>query len=216
MFTPGRVDAKVKFAARGQAIAQTLPCLSLDSPAMTGTYDLDADLTASGTPDDLRDSARGTFRLTARDGRIVHSDVLERTLTVDEIAKRMQSDAPKLQANGVDYKQITLAGSIEAGRAHLDQGVIDGASMYLTIRGDVKFADGGLELNGLVAPNAGRPFGAALVVVPVGIRGTVSDPQVNVVPAAAVGMTLINLITARFLLPFSLFDIAGGGSQGKP
>ena len=113
---------------------------------------------------------------------------------------------------------VRLRNRSSVGRHELTGAVgdLDGASLYLTIRGDVKFADGGLELQGLVAPIAGRPLGATLVVVPVSIRGTVSDPQVNVVPAAAVGMTLINLITARFLLPFSLFDIAGGGSQSKP
>lgn len=163
-----------------------------------------------------RDRALGTFRLTARDGRIIQSDVLDSTLSVDEIARRMQEGAPKLKAEGFDYKQITLTGSVEAGRARLEPSVIDGASMYLTIRGDVRFADGGLDLNGLVAPLAGRPFGAAMVVVPVGIRGTITEPQVNVVPAAAVGMTLINLLTARFLLPFNLFDVSGSAPQGKP
>ncbi len=37
---------------------------------MTGTLDLDADLSASGPADALARTARGTFQLTARDGQI--------------------------------------------------------------------------------------------------------------------------------------------------
>ena len=90
------------------------------------------------------------------------------------------------------------------------------------------YADGGLALRGLVAPlhasgqstqgipPVGRALVGSLVVIPISIQGTLRDPKINVVPAAAIGMTLFNLITARFLLPINLLDTSRGGTQSIP
>ncbi len=223
--TPGHIEARATFQARAKPVAATLHCLTPDAPTMTGTYDIDAELSTSGAAHELRDAARGTFRLAVRDGRIVHSTMLERTLTVEEVAARMQSDAATAAGAGFDYNLVVLAGEVEKGRARLEKSVIDGASLYMTIAGEVIFADGSLNLQGLLAPlrgtgKGGQPpsgtFGRSVVVVPVGIRGTVTDPKVTVMPAGAVARTLVNVITARFLLPVNMLDGVRGGTEFAP
>jgi hypothetical protein len=226
--SPGVVEATARPAARGQSLEQLLRCLGRDELEISGTYDLDGEFSARGPVDALVRAARGSFRFAARAGRVRHSEALVRTLAVGEVAARMDADAPKVMAQGLEYDEFTLAGSIESGRLHLDQGMLDSPRLGATFSGDVVLADGRLALQALVAPIdrfhramrrvpiLGRVTGTSLVVVPVSITGTVSDPQVKVQSAAAIGATLINLMSARFLLPVDLLDIHGAGPPRKP
>lgn len=228
VLTPGAVAATAQPRARGQALDRTLRCLGRDDLAITGTYDLDGELQASGLFESLLRTARGSFRFSSRSGRIYHAEGINRTLAVGEVASRLDAEPPKLMAQGLEYEEIALAGSLESGRVRLDQGTLDSPRVGLTVRGDITLADGSLALQGLVAPFGavhraarrvpvlGRVIGATLVVVPVAITGTVSDPQVKVLSAAAVGATLVNLMSARFLLPIDLLDIRGAGTPPKP
>ena len=131
-------------------------------------------------------------------------------------------------ARGLDYEKITAAGALEAGRVRLDQGMLDSPSLGITVSGEVDIGEGSLALQGLVAPLdgihqllrrtpvLGQAFREALVVVPISITGRISDPDVKVLPAAAVGTTLINLMSATFLAPVRLLDSAASKAQGGP
>jgi len=228
VLTPGRMEAKAKIQARGQDLSQSLICLAQGDTKVTGTYDLDAELTASGPVRALVDAVRGTFRFAARDGRIVSVAALDHALAVDEVAAQLQAEAPSATAGGFEYREISLAGSVEAGRAHVDPGLVDSPRVSLTFRGDLAFADGGLDVVALIAPlnfperagqaaplaRAGR--GGSVVVVPVSIRGTARDPKVSVLPAAAVGATLGRLLGATILLPIRILDIPERTMGRKP
>ena len=71
VLVPGSASVTWKIAARGQPVAGVVACLTGAHLALTGTFDLDADLAASGPLDELARAARGTFRFTARDGEIL-------------------------------------------------------------------------------------------------------------------------------------------------
>ena len=225
---PGSVAVSARGTARNQPLADTVPCLGGDDFAATGTYDLDAEFSASGPPAGLLGAARGSFRVAARSGRIHRSTALSRALAVDEVAARTQANPADMLARGLEYREITAAGTLEAGRVRLDHGMLDSPSLGITVSGEVDVGDGSLALQGLVAPLdgihrvmrrvpvLGRVLGTPLVVVPVSITGRLTDPEVKVLPAAAVGATLINLMSATFLVPVRLFDPAAGRSQGEP
>ena len=112
-----------------------------------------------------------------------------------------------------------------ASGVRLDQGVLDSPALGATVSGEIGLTDGRLALQGLVAPfdmanrafrripGVGRALGASLVVIPVSIGGTLGDPEVKVLHAAAVAATLVNLMSARFLLPVNLFDAVAGKVQ---
>ncbi len=106
--------------------------------------------------------------------------------------------------------------------------MIDSPSLGVTVSGEIGLADGSIALQGLVAPLdtihrvlrrvpvVGRVFGTSLVVVPLSISGTANDPEVKVLPAAAVAATLINLMTSTFLVPVNVFEPTAGRSQRAP
>lgn len=224
--TPAEVDAKAKPQARGLVLGETLFCLLGQEEEFTGTLELDAELAAKGTVDAIEKVARGSFRAVIRDGLIREAGMIGRTLSAEEVAARLPSDARKL-AEGFAFGEINLAGTIEGGKAHLDPGILDSPALGLTVRGDVGLADGALDLEGLVAPIrrdakgevvAGSSFGGgSLVAIPVRIRGNFHDPKVDVQAAQAVATTLLKVLGARFLLPIRLLDITtGAGAPPQP
>ena len=222
VLTPGNVAVSARLTARNQSLAETVPCLAGDHLAVTGTYDLDAELSASGPAESLPGAARGDFRFTARAGRVHRAEALSRALTVEEVAVRAREVSASMTTSGLEYDEILVAGALEPGRVRIDHGVLDGPALGLTIRGEVGVPDGRLALQGLLAPLdnlhravrrvpvLGRVLGASLVVVPVSISGDVKDPEVKVLPAAAVAATLVNLMTSRFLMPVNVFDPIAG------
>ena len=225
--TPAGVEAKTRLQATGLSVQETFSCLSGEKQAVTGTVDLEAELAANAQADALPGAAHGTFRIAARDGWIRQERVVERVLSEDEVAARLHEDTRKLAAEGIQYRNISLAGSIDSGQVRVEQGVIDSPGVGITWRGTVALADGALDLQGLIAPfNAtnrkgqGAPASGGLlsgpiVVVPVAIRGTARNPQVSVQPVAAVGTTLVRLMAGRFLLPLQLLNVSGSDTPPK-
>jgi hypothetical protein len=219
---PGSVAVSARGSAHNQSLAEAVPCLGGDDFSATGTYDLELDLSASGPPAGLLGAARGNFRIAARSGRIHRSTALSRALAVDEVASRTQAGAADMRARGLEYQEIRAAGTFAAGRVHLDHGMLDSPSLGITVSGEIDVGNGSLALQGLVAPLdrvhqamrgtplVGRAFSEALVVVPVSVTGPITDPDVKVLAAAAVGATLVNVMAATLLLPVRLLDSAAG------
>ncbi len=228
VLVPGSVAVSARLAARKQPLAETVSCLAGDHLAVTGTYDLDAEFSASGPIDSVVGATRGSFRFVARAGRIHRAAVLSRALAVDEVAARAQVTAADVTKGGFAYDEIAVAGTVEADRVRLDQGVLDSPALGATGSGEVGLSDGRLALQGLLAPLdtmhrvmrrvpiLGPALSTPLVVVPVSIGGSLRDPEVKVLHAAAVTTTLINLMTVRFLFPVYLFNQVAGEAQREP
>ena len=226
--TPGNVELSARPAARNQALAQTLPCLAGEHLSIAGNFDFDAELTASGPADALLETLHGSFRFSTRSGRIQHAAALDRTLAVDEVAGRVRTAHEALKAGGLEYEQIVLAGKLDGDRVRLDHAMLESPALGLTASGEIERRKQTLALQGLVAPLdtinrvvkrvplVGRVFGASLVVIPVSVSGEWRDPQVKVLPAAAIGATLLNLMAATFKAPIELLDPLVGRPQGKP
>ena len=223
--TPGNVAVSARGTARNQALADTVPCLWGDNIAATGSYDLDVELSASAPPAELLRAARGSFRVASRSGRIHRLTALSRALAVDEVAARSRAKPADMLARGLEYQEITAAGTLEASRVRLDRGMLDSPSLGLTVSGEFGVGDGRLDLQALVAPLdgvhrvmrqvpvLGRVLRTPLVVVPVSITGRVADPEVRVLPGAAVGTTLINLMSTTLLVPVHLIDPEAGRNR---
>ena len=150
--TPGSVAVMARGTARNQALAGTVSCLWGDNLAATGTFDLDVELSASAPPAELLRAARGSFRVAARSGQIHRSNALSRALAVDEVAARTRTNHADMLARGLEYREITAAGSLEASRVRLERGMLDSPSLGITVSGEVDIGDESLELQGLVAP----------------------------------------------------------------
>ena len=110
VFVPGRVEVNTQLKARGAELGQTLSCLAGEHLAVTGTYDLDAEFSASGRGDALLQAARGSFRFAARNGRIQRAVAVSRALDVDEVATRTRARSSELMAGGLAVRGDPVRG----------------------------------------------------------------------------------------------------------
>ncbi len=224
----GRVEVKTQLKARGAELGGALSCFAGEHLAVTGTYDLDAEFFASGRADALLQGARGSFHFVARNGRIQRSVAVSRALDVDEVATRTRARSKELMAEGLAYEEIQLAGTLDSGRVRLEHGIVDSPVLGITMSGEIGIADHTVSLQGLVAPLdnfsrvvkrvpiVGRVLGTSLVVIPVRVTGDLRDPKVQVQSAAAIGASLVNLMSATFKAPIELLDPSAGKAPRAP
>ena len=186
---------------------------------MTGTLDLDADLSASGPADALARAARGTFQFTARDGQIQKAPVMARILSLDAVAGLLRARPSELMASGLDYSELAVAGSLDAGRVriatrHADTRRRSGSrwparSTSLpdssTCRASSRRSDGS-RARCSTSRSWAAILGTRAVGIPLSITGDLRDPRVVPLGPAAIGQSLVNLLGGVMKTPVDLLD----------
>ena len=218
VLVPGSASVTAKIGARGQQVAGTVACLTGDHIALTGTFDLDANLTASGPVDDLARAARGTFRFTARDGQIQRAPAIARILSLDAVTGVLRAGPSELMARGLDYSELAVAGTLDAGQVRIESGTLDAAALGLAMTGDIDVPGGRVDMHGIVAPFnrvqdvlqhipiVGRIFGARVIGIPLAVTGDLDDPRVVPLGPEAIGQSVVNLLGAVVKMPVDLLD----------
>jgi hypothetical protein len=228
VLVPGNVSVTGRIEARAQPLAGTVTCVMGEDFAVTGTLDLEADLSASGPPDALVRNARGAFRLTARDGQIQKAPAMARVLTLDSVAGALRARPSELMARGLDYSELAVAGSIDAGRVRMTSGTLNAEALGFAWTGEIDVPAGRIHVNGIVAPFGrlhgvaqhvpivGQLFGTRVVGIPVSITGDLHDPRVVPLGPAAIGESVVNLLGAVVKMPVDLLDPFVGRLQRAP
>jgi hypothetical protein len=218
VLVPGNVSVTGRIEARAQPLAGTVTCLLGEDFAMTGTLDADAELSASGPADALARVARGTFTVTARDGRIQRAPAIARILTLESVSSLLRARPSELMAGGLDYSELAVAGTLDAGRVRMTSGTLNAAALGLAWTGEVDVPAERVDVNAIVAPFnrvasvvrqvpiVGEIFGARVVGIPVSITGDMRDPRVVPLGPAAIGQSLVNLMGAVVKTPVDLLD----------
>ncbi|MGH8699324.1 MAG: AsmA-like C-terminal domain-containing protein, partial [Burkholderiales bacterium] len=196
--------------ARDQDLAQAAECLARQNHALTGRFDLDSELVASGAPEALLSTARGSLRFVAREGRIQHAPAITRVLFLNNVATLLRGGPEQLLAGGLEYSEIALTGTLEGTRLRVESATFDGPSLGIAGSGEVELEKRTLAIHGLVAPFAninavarripilGAMFNTRLVGIPVSVTGDWRDPTVVPLGPEAVGQSLVNLMGATF------------------
>ena len=225
VLVPGSASVTSKIAARGQPVAGVVDCLTGARLALTGTFDLDADLAASGPLDELARAARGTFRLTARDGEILKATGIARILSLDLVSAVLRARPSELLASGLDYSELVVAGTVDGGRVRVERGTLNAAALGLAMTGEVDVPAGQIDMRGIVAPLnriqqvmqhvpiIGGIFGARVLGIPVSVTGDLDDPRVVPLGPAAIGQSVVNLLGAVVKMPIDLLDPFVGRPQ---
>jgi len=218
VLVPGSATVNGRIEVRGQPVGGTVACLTGARIALTGTLDLDATVAASGPLDALARTARGGFRLTARDGEIERAPALARMLSLDVVAGALRARPSDLLAEGLDYSELAVEGTLEAGRVRIASGTLNAAALGLAMTGDIDLRAGRVDLHGVLAPFnrvqsvmqhvpiIGGIFGARVIGIPLSVTGDVRDPRVVPLGPAAVGETVVNLLGAVVKMPIDLLD----------
>jgi AsmA-like C-terminal region len=225
---PGRADVTGRLEVRGGPLAGTISCLTGEEIDLTGTVDADAALKASGPVDALARTATGSFRFTARDGRIQRAPAITRILSLDTVSSLLRARPAELMERGLEYTEIDLAGTLDAGRVSIDRGTLDSPALGMAMRGEIDVFAERVDMRGIVAPFGdvhdvvrripvvGRVLGTRVVGVPLSVTGDLHDPRVVPLAPAAIGDTVVNLLGAVVRTPIDLLDPFVGRPQRAP
>jgi hypothetical protein len=226
-FAPSGVDVDVSLTAKDEAIEQLASCALGLEDALTGTYDLEAQIRGKGEPSELVRSLRGTVRLESRQGQIKNVPLIARTLAVINVATGSLGSLSGVQSEELPYTRISLRGDLRKGELYLEEYVLEGPSVKMTGQGSVALADGKLDLTLIVAPLrtvdfavgkiplVGAILGGSLVSIPVAVRGEIGDPTVTPLDPSAVGAELKGLAERTLSLPARALRPLLPGKQSK-
>ena len=215
---PGAVTLTGRGRARNQDLADAAECLARENRAVTGRFDLDLELAASGAPEALVRTGRGSLRFVAREGRILNAPEISRILSLQSVAGLLRGGPKELMAGGLEYTQTTVTGTLEGTRVRIESATLDSPALGIGLSGEVELTTRTVALRGLVAPFAninpvarripilGPIFNTRLLGVPVSITGDWRDPTVVPLGPEAVGQSLVNLMSATFRAPIELLD----------
>jgi hypothetical protein len=228
VLVPGNATLDGRIEVRAKPVGATVACLTGDEIALTGTFDLDATVAASGPPDALARAARGSFRFTARDGEIFRAPAFARMLSLGAVASLLRARPSDLMAEGLDYSELVVAGTLDAGRVNVTTGTMNAEALGLAMTGEIDFPGERVAMRGVIAPFnrvqsamqhvplIGSIFGARVVGIPVSVTGDLRDPRVVPLGPAAVGQSVVNLLGAVVRMPVDLLDPFVGRREPVP
>ena len=212
-----QVDATLK--SRGAQLNKTIACLTNQRVQMTGTVDMDADLSARGKPGTLVEHLQGTFSATATKGWISQFESLAQVLKVLNVTQVVAGKMPDLRKGGMAYDKLHVEGRIEKQTVHFEQAMLDASALQLAAHGKIDYATGAMNMDVLVAPlqtanwllsyipGLRTIFGGTILALPVHVGGTVDKPVVIPLGPRAVGSRLIGILSNTLKLPSELINV---------
>jgi len=216
---PGLTQVHATLKSRGADLDKTIACLTNQRLRITGTMDMDADLSARGKPGTVVQHLEGTFSATARHGWINQFESLAQILKVINLTQVVAGRMPDLSKGGMGYDKLHVVGRIEKQTIHFEQAALDASALQLAAQGSVNYATGAMNVNVLVAPlqtvnwvlsfipGLRQIFGGTILALPVHVGGTIDRPVVVPLGARAVGSRLVDILSNTLKLPGELINV---------
>ncbi len=212
------IKLDIALSAKDLDFRPTILCLTDKNADYTGTFRMEASLKGEGTFRELVNSLNGTFHLRAKDGKILKSKSINKTLDLLNESENLKGEFPDIKKEIVSYRTLNARGSLQGQTLHIEEGVLDASVMGIMARGSVDIGNETLDINALVAPLKavhrivskipilGHILGGNLVSVPVKISGNLKDPQVTFLSPSAVGSEFLGIVQRTLKLPITLIE----------
>ena len=209
-----------------------MPCLNLSEKLIEGPLKLDVRM--------VRKNGHwldGRIRFDAHDGRLLRMKLLSKILSVVNMLDLFTPSGWKdLTANGLAFEELTSESHIENDTIVIDKLILDGSGINIFGSGsimmdppvyDIVLGISPLKTVDTILTNVplfGKALGGkqgSFVVIPVALKGPVSDPEIKSMPADTV-TGVMKRIFDTITTPVTIFvpdspDKAGkrGGQEGK-
>jgi uncharacterized protein involved in outer membrane biogenesis len=215
--TPSGYRAKTRLVVRQQQLDETARCLSEQRLAISGAYDLLAELSTHGRASELARNLQGTVEAQARDGKIMRFALIGNILALKNVIGLFTKGPPRLGETGFDYSKLTVSGHFDAGRFIVEQAALDSPAMGLAATGAIGVMAPDTRLTVLVAPLerldtlvrkvpiVGYVVGGSLTSVPVRVSGDIRNPTVVPLGPQAITSELTGIFERTLKLPAKLF-----------
>lgn len=218
---PGLGDSRFKIATtcpEPPRFETLLPCLGVKQDLIEGSCLVNADLTG-----DLKLWREGRFTVSSPEGgRILRLKMLAKIFSLLNVTDLFSGGVfSGFEKRGFPYQSLEFEAGIKNNIMTIEKAVVRGEGLNLFARGSLDL--GTLQSNLVVMiapfktidavvakiPLVSRIFGgkdAAVITIPVAVKGDIRDPETTIMSPEAVGEGLLNLVKNTLLLPFHILS----------
>jgi hypothetical protein len=214
----GNISVDLKPDAKGLQLEPVLTCLAGKDVKVSGVFDLGGSLSGRGKPDALISSLQGSAEFTAREGNFYRSPTLAKILSLRNVSNLLQGNFSDFQDKGLTYRSILIKAGIRSEKLDLQELVIDSSAMNIVGQGEFDLKNYTVRMTVLVAPFTtvdkvvskipvvNYILQETLVSIPVTVRGKISDPEVKLIPASAVGDGVLGILKRTVKAPVKIIE----------
>jgi hypothetical protein len=214
----GDIQMGFKPAVSKQDLDPAMTCLSGADVNMTGTFNLNADISAQGKSGALLSSLEGKVNFRSKNGKIYRYPVLTKIFSLLSVTEIFRGRLPQLGGSGFPYHSMAVQGDLHQGKFTIEKAYIGGSSLDIIAQGDVDIAGKKMDLVVLVAPFStinwiirhiplvGKMMGGTLISIPVKVSGDLADPDVTFLAPSAVGSRILELMKNIVELPVQIIS----------
>ncbi len=208
----------IALSAKDIAFEPTILCLTDKNADFTGTFQLEGRLKGEGKIGELADRASGTFTLSAKNGKILKSKSLNKTLDLLNKSENFKGQFPDLDREIISYTDLKLRGVVREHKIQIEEGMLDTSVMEIMARGYLDVSNETIDLNAFLSPLKavnrvvrripilGYILGGSLISIPMKISGNMKDPQVTFLSPSAIGSETLGIVERIFKLPIKLVE----------
>ncbi len=179
---------------------------------------MNARLKGEGKISEIANRLDGTFTLSAKDGKILRSKQLDKTLDRLNESENFKGQFPDLDREIISYTALKIRGNIREQRIQIEEGTLDSSVMGIAARGYLDLGNETVNLNAFVSPLRtvhkmvrnvpilGHVMGNNLVSIPVKISGNIKDPQMTFLSPSAIASETLGIVERIFKLPVTLIE----------
>jgi AsmA-like C-terminal region len=219
--SPWKVSIDVKPFAQNQKLNPSIQCLLDKSAKIVGNYNLEGDIKAQGTGNTLMQNIHGDLTFDAPKGRSYAGRdfrTLIKIFSLLNVTDIFKEKLPDIENKGFAYNSIRAKADIQHGKIKLNEMIVDGESMNIVCQGYIDLANNQMDVTALIAPLKTIDFfikkipvvryilGGSLISIPVGIKGSLENPEVTPIPPSAVGSGLLGIVKRTLQLPVKIIQ----------
>lgn len=210
---------------------QFLQVLGVKKQEITGTLNLQADLTAKGeTAAELKKSTLGQVKLHFRDGSLRRFATLSKVFSILNVSQLLKFQLPDMVSGGMPYNQINATLAFRDGIVSTKDLFVDSDAMNISVVGKADLIKEEIDLSIGVQPlqtvdkvvNRIPIVGWILTGKDKNVissyfeaKGSWNDPQVSAVPVKSLARGVFDIFKRVFQLPAKLFTDTGEVIIGK-
>ncbi len=219
--TPQKTTIDLKPSAKNQKLNPSIQCLLDKSAKIVGNYNLEGNIKAQGTGKTLMQNINGNLTFFAPEGRSYAGRdfrTLIKIFSLLNVTDIFKEKLPDIENQGFAYTSIHAKADIENGKIKLNEMIVDGDAMKIVCQGYIDLANNQMDVTALIAPLKTIDYlinkipivryilGGSLISFPIGIKGSLDNPDVTRIPLSAVGSGLLGILKRTLQLPVKIIQ----------
>jgi AsmA-like C-terminal region len=219
--TPQKTSIDLQPSAKNQELNPSIQCLLDKSAKIDGKYNLEGNIEAQGTGKTLMQNINGNLTFSAPKGHSYAGRdfrTLIKIFSLLNVTDIFREKLPDIKNRGFAYNSIHAKADIQNGKLKLNEMIVDADSTNIVCQGYIDLANNQMDVTALIAPLKTIDYiinkipivrdilGGSFISIPVGIKGSLENPDVTAIPPSAVGSGLLGILKRTLQLPVKIIQ----------